>query len=149
MKWIIALLLSVVVSACATEQPIKESSTATAQVGIVNHTGKYIYSASVNGSGGGNMERWGAGIANICCSSIPRIWYPGMKVLVQWDMPEGHTHIVKEKTVEVEKYDEPGSIYIHFFPNDEVRVVVSIYPGYSSAHPISEPIEPNTSKLIK
>ncbi|NMM25760.1 MAG: DUF3304 domain-containing protein [Glaciimonas sp.] len=51
-------------------------------------------------------------------------------------MPEGRTSVIKEKIVEVEKYDRPGSIYMHFFPNDKVRVVVSIYPGYSSAHPI-------------
>lgn len=149
MKWLIALFLTVFVSACATEQPMKESSTAAAQIGIVNHTSKYIYSASVNGSWGGNMDAWGAGGAGVCCTSIPRVWYPGMKVLVRWNMPDGIKDVIKEKTVEIEKYDEPGSIYMHFFPNDEVRVVVSIYPGYSSAHPIPEPIEPTTSKFIK
>ena len=48
-----------------------------------------------------------------------------MKVRVRWDMPIGHTHNVKEKIVEVEKYEETGSVYLHFFANDEVRVVVS------------------------
>jgi hypothetical protein len=123
---------------CATrgtyaQQP---SDRATAQVGIANHTGDFIYSASVDGAGGGSMSRWGAGMANICCTSIPYVWYPRMKVLVRWDMPQGHQHIVKEKIVEVERYSEPGSIYMHFFPNDEVRVVVSrVGPG-NSAHPI-------------
>lgn len=114
---------------------------ATAQVGIVNHTGNFIYSASfsgdeVRGGGGGGMSRWGAGGAEICCTSIPRVWHPGIKVKVYWDMPDGHTHIPKEKIVEVEKYDEPGDIYLHFFPNDEVRVVVSNAAGYSDKHPI-------------
>ena len=149
MKLLITLLLAVFISACATEPPMKESSTAAAQVGIVNHTGNYIYSATVDGSGGGNMSRWGAGGAEICCASIPRVWYPGMKVLVQWDMPEGHTHIVKEKTVEVEKYDEPGDIYMHFFPNDEVRVVISNAAGYSHTHPIAPPIKPTIPKSAK
>lgn len=113
----------------------------TAQVGIVNHTGNFIYSASLSGDevlggGGGGMARWGAGGAEICCTSIPRVWHPGIKVLVRWDMPVGIVNVWKEKIVEVEKYDEPGSIYLHFFPNDEVRVVVSVYPGYSKAHPI-------------
>ena len=140
MKWIMYLGAVLLLSGCALKARQVEqagpSPTATAQVGIVNHTGKYIYSASVDGAGGANMARWGAGGAEICCASIPRVWYPGMMVLVRWDMPEEHTHIVKEKMVEVEKYDETGSIYIHFFPDDEVRVVVSIYPGYSTAHPI-------------
>lgn len=122
-----------------------ERTTATAQVGIVNHTGKYIYSATINGSGGGKMNEWSAGLANICCMSIPEVWRPGMKVLVRWDMPEGHTHIYKEKTVEVEKYDEAGDIYLHFFPNDEVRVVVSNAAGYASKHPIPPPVKPQSS----
>ena len=43
-------------------------------------------------------------------------------------MPEGVKDVVKEKIVEVEKYDEPGDIYLNFFPNDKVRVVITT-PG--------------------
>lgn len=141
MKWLIYLTCALFITSCAALEK-KESPTAGAQVGIVNHTGNFIYSATVDGSGGGTMSRWGAGMANICCTSIPRVWHPGIKVLVRWDMPEEHMHIVKEKIVEVEKYDKPGSIYMHFFPNDEVRVIVSIYPGYSPAHPIQHSGKP-------
>lgn len=88
------------------------------------------------------MSAWGAGGANICCTSIPRVWYPGMRVLVQWNMPDGIKDVIKEKIVEVEKYDEPGSIYLHFFPNDEVRVVISNAAGWSSSHPIPPPVKP-------
>ncbi|MEX0140758.1 hypothetical protein D3C87_832610 [compost metagenome] len=140
MKWIIYLGTALLLSGCAFKASQVEeagsSPTATAQVGIVNHTGNFIYSASVDGAGGGNMARWGAGLANICCASIPRVWYPGMKVLVRWDMPDGLKHIVKEKMVEVEKYDEPGDIYMHFFENDVVRVVVSNAGGRGKTHPI-------------
>ena len=140
MKWIMYLGTALLLSGCALKarqlEQASPSPTATAQVGIVNHTGKYIYSASVDGAGGANMARWGAGGAEICCASIPRVWYPGMMVLVRWDMPEEHTHIVKEKMVEVEKYDRPGDIYMHFFPDDEVRVVVSNVDGDSKNHPI-------------
>jgi len=82
------------------------------------------------------MARWGVGGADVCCTSIPRVWYPGMKVLVRWDMPDGHQHIVKEKVVEVERYETPGSIYMHFFPDDEVRVVVSPVGPRNPAYPI-------------
>jgi len=137
---------AVAVSGCALHQPqAQPRDRATAQIGIVNHTGNYIDSATVDGAGGGNMDSWGKGIANICCTSIPRAWYPGMKVLVRWDMPEGHKHIVKEKIVEVEKYEETGSIYMHFFPNDEVRVVVSpVIPG-SPEYPIRHLGNPDAS----
>ncbi len=124
---------------------------APAQVGIVNHTGNYIHSASVRGDevgggGGGGMSAWGAGDANICCSSIPLVWHPGIKVLVRWNMPEGVVDVWKEKIVEVEKYDRPGSIYMHFFPNDEVRVVVSNAAGYGSKHPIPRTRKPATTE---
>lgn len=145
MKLILILLTALSLSACAgldNGSTSTEPATASAQVGIVNHTGNYIYSASVDGAGGGNMNRWGAGVANICCASIPRVWYPGMKVKVYWDMPEAHTHRVKEKIVEVEKYDEPGSIYLHFFPDDEIRVVVTNVGPRHPTHPIPLPVKP-------
>lgn len=141
MKRSLALACALLLNGCTLLQK-EESPRAGAQVGIVNHTGRFIYSATVNGAGGGTMSAWGAGVANICCTSIPRFWYPGMKVLVRWDMPEGRTHVVKEKTVEVERYDEPGSIYMHFFPNDEVRVVVSNTAGFGAKHPIPPPVKP-------
>ena len=145
MKWLWILLAVLSLSACAgleNEKTSAKPATAPAQVGIVNHTGNYIYSASVNGAGGGSMSRWGAGVANICCASIPRIWYPGMKAQVRWDMPDGHTHNVKEKIVEVEKYEETGSVYLHFFANDEVRVVVSPVSPRNPRHPIPPPVKP-------
>ncbi|WP_263773069.1 DUF3304 domain-containing protein [Propionivibrio soli] len=142
LKWFAGMVCVALLSGCVTAQQKAQEARAAAQVGIVNHTGNFIYSATVDGSGGGTMSAWGAGGANICCTSIPRVWYPGMKVLVQWDMPVGHTHVIKEKTIEVEKYDEPGSIYLHFFPNDEVRVVISNAAGWSSSHPIPPPVKP-------
>ena len=51
------------------------------------------------------------------------------------------THLA-EMQVEVEKYDEPGSIYIHVFDNDQIRVVVTNHPGYSRLHPIPAPVAP-------
>lgn len=127
--------------ACSTP-PTEDNSSYGASVGIVNHTEKYIHSASVNGAGGANMGPWGAGAAEVCCASIPRKWHPGMQVVVRWDMPDGGKHIYKEKVVEVEKYEAGGSIYLHFFPDDKVRVVVSRYYGSSPKHPIPSPEQP-------
>lgn len=142
MKWLLILLTAMNLSACSgltNEVPDTTPAIAPAQVGIVNHTGNYIYSASVDGAGGGNMNAWGAGIASVCCASIPRVWRPGMRVLVRWNMPIGRKDVIKEKFVEVERYDETGSIYLHFFPNDEVRVVVSPVGPRNPKHPIPLP----------
>lgn len=113
-----------------------------ASVGVVNHTDRFIYSASVEGAGGGGMDEFGAGGASICCARIPSVWYPGMMVTVRWNMPVGRSDVVKEKIVEVERYEKPGSIYIHVFDNDVIRVVVSTDPGYSRYHPIPPPAKP-------
>lgn len=145
MKWFLQLICTLMLSACVAQE-VKQSETAPAQVGLVNHTGNYIYSASVNGASSGNMQAWSAGVAGVCCASIPRVWYPGMKVRVEWNMPEGIKDVIKEKIVEVEKYDEPGSIYIHIFPNDEVRVVVTSVGGYSPKHPIPPPVKPSGAR---
>lgn len=138
LAYLISIAIALAVTGCAIRATQAQPSEMTAAgVGIVNHTGSYIYSASVNGAGGANMSRWGVGGADVCCASIPRVWYPGMKVRVRWNMPVGVKDVIKEKIVEVERYESPGSIYMHFFPNDEVRVIVSnVGPG-DPAYPIS------------
>lgn len=149
LAYLMPIGIAIAIAGCAIrESQAEPKGTAVAQIGIVNHTGNYIYSASVDGAGGANMARWGAGIADVCCASIPSVWRPGMKVLVRWDMPEGHKHIVKEKIVEVEKYAEPGSIYLHFFPGDEVRVVVTSVGPYNPAHPIRYLGNPNAASSV-
>lgn len=115
---------------------------ALARVGIINNTGNYIHSASVNGAGGGNMSAWGAASATVCCTLIPRVWYPSMAVRVRWNMPIGVKDVFKEKTVMVEKYDRLGDIYMNFFPNDEVRVVVSRNGPRAFDYPIPPAGEP-------
>lgn len=135
------IVLLFIIGGCA-GRDVQKTENAPAQVGIVNHTGNYIYSASVDGDGGGFMEKWRGGHANICCASIPVVWHPGIVVLVRWNMPVGHDDVFKEKYVEIEKYDGPGDIYLHFFPNDIVRVVVSNYAGFGKHHPIPPPEEP-------
>lgn len=138
---LLTMVFAALLVACSTPAK-RDDSVYGASVGIVNHTSKYIHSATVDGAGGANMAPWGAGIGDVCCTTLPTKWYPGMKVLVRWNMPEGIKDVYKEKMVEVEKYDEPATIYMHFFPNDEVRVVVSRAYGGSPMHPIKAPEKP-------
>jgi hypothetical protein len=142
MRWLTVFALTSVLTGCASSYTEGAGKTVGAMVGIVNHTDRYIASASVNGAGGANMTEYGAGGASVCCAVIPAVWYPGMKVEVRWNMPIGRTPVVKVKEVEVEKYDEPGSIYLHFFPEDRVRVIVTRYGGASTKHPIPAPVAP-------
>jgi hypothetical protein len=142
---LLLLFSALLLIACAAK-PGRDDSSYGANVGIVNHTGRFVYSASVDGGGGGHMEAWGAGAASVCCVMVPRKWIAGMQMLVSWDMPEGSKHVVKEKRVAVERYDEPGSVFIHFFPDDEIRIVVSNYGGWSTAHPIPPPVRPSAQR---
>lgn len=141
---VLAGLIAMALLGCAATKPPQED-TYGAMVGIVNHTDRYIYSASVNGAGGSSMSEFGAGGGEVCCVSVPVKWRPGLMAYVQWDMPIGSQHIYQRKTVEIEPYgseDSGNSLYVHFFPNGDVRVVIAKYPGYSKGHPISPPVKP-------
>lgn len=130
-------------SGCAYTPPAQQAErpkdTFIAGIGLVNHTGRYIYTTSVDGEWGGHTHAMSAGVASMCCVTLPKTWRPGLTVRVGWDMPEGTTHLPKSKIVAVEKYDEPGDAYVHFFPGDEVRVVVTMWVGASPNHPITPP----------
>jgi hypothetical protein len=50
----LAVVLVLAFTGCTAGKPLQQAiDRAPAQVGIVNHTGNYIYSASVDGAGGG------------------------------------------------------------------------------------------------
>ncbi|MFC7420924.1 DUF3304 domain-containing protein [Iodobacter arcticus] len=68
---------------------------------------------------------------------LPEKWQPGMKVKVRWNRPiKGKDNWI-EKYTTIMPYDDVGTLYVHFFENDQVRVISSAYAGVSSArHPI-------------
>ncbi|WP_211468441.1 DUF3304 domain-containing protein, partial [Collimonas silvisoli] len=68
---------------------------------------------------------------------LPRQWQPGMKVKVRWNRPiKGEDNWI-EKTTTIRRYEKAGTLYVHFFANDEVRVVSSpIHGSQSPEHPI-------------
>lgn len=141
MKLCAVTFLSLLMAACAIVKPVKPEEYA-AQIGIVNHTGRYIYATSIGDSGGGHASAYHAGVANVCCVKLPDVWRPGLNFLVQWDMPVNGEDFYRKAVVDVEEYSEPGSMYIHFFPDDTVRLVVTKWYGGSDKHPIPRPQEP-------
>ena len=80
MKWLLVMLIALSLSACTgfeSEKPRKKGpETDPAQVGVVNHTGNYIYSSSVNGTGGaiclhGGLEEEVFVVYRFLASGIP------------------------------------------------------------------------------
>lgn len=95
--FIVIFLYLLGLDACA--QPLSRSEVKSvedmfkADIGIVNHTERYIYSTNVNGVGGGHAHKMSAGIGNLCCVKLTMKWHSGLLVDVRWDMPEETKHI--------------------------------------------------------
>ncbi len=81
----------------------------------------------VNGAAG---QQAGKGGRQVCCASIPAMWQPGTKVIVRWDVTnwKRRAYTTYEKEVEIEKYDLPASLYVHFLQDGSVKVLS--YDGY-------------------
>lgn len=141
-------LLLVPLSACFEEEKFQTSYVA------YNHTDKSIVSIIINGKGGILGARAQGEGGEMCCVILPKKWRPGLKATIKWQeddtvvldakgkplMKDGVPIVVeapwKERTVEVPKYSEKlGQFYIHFLPNDEVKVAVSLYGPSHPDHP--------------
>jgi len=117
-----------------------------ASVGGVNHTGQYLYGFSINGSFGGNASEYGGGNAGVCCVRLPVVYRPGLTADIKYNLliNDGKDDNWKTKIgVPVEPYTESGDVYVHFFPNDQIRVVVSLSGPSGSKHPIPYPVNPD------
>ncbi|WPB55568.1 DUF3304 domain-containing protein [Xylophilus sp. GOD-11R] len=108
-------------------------------ISCYGHGAGYIYSFSVQEPVYGQFSRrmiWGgSGNCGLVLAGyqVPLTWTPGMKVKVRWK-PDGREWI--EKTTAILPYDKPGTVIVHFFPHDEVRVVVSNFYPEGPNHPI-------------
>lgn len=91
---------------------------------------------------GGAEVRWLAtGGEKGCCLNLPATWRPGMKVRVDWD-EEDRDVIYPEKyskELEIPRYDQAADLYVVFYPNHEIEVVVSV----------GEPGQPNWAGKLK
>jgi hypothetical protein len=93
----------------------------------------------------------GIGGGTDCCIGIPTNWRPDMKIIVQWTVSVWDENLqpnasggyaapkvigVYRAAVPVEKYDRPGTLYIHFFQGGKTRIVSSEFGALSAKHPI-------------
>ncbi len=101
----------------------------------------YIHSYAVEEPLHGQFTRGMVGYGLNCGGTVaagypvPDMWTPGMKVKVRWK-PDGREWI--EKTTSILPYAKPAMLTVHFFPNDEVRLVVSNYYSESPHHPLPQ-----------
>lgn len=119
----------------------------------VHHLGPdfNIGSFYVGGSSGGNVGRNGGGASFSCCVELPRKWRPDMNVKIRWSVNDWSKAVQREVAagnyasitfeefsadVKIERYDEVGGLYVHFFSGGKVRVVSSGYHVLNSKHPI-------------
>jgi hypothetical protein len=144
------LFLACIVAASAMLAGCFEEEKTSVSYTAYNDTDRGIVSIIVNGRGGIlNASSHGGG-GEMCCVAIPNKWRPGLNATIKWAedgdwllddqgrevIRDGKRVYVprpyKEKTVEVPRYDNRlGRFNIHFFPNDEVRVIVNMYgPGH-------------------
>lgn len=159
LKLALAILASLLLAGCLEEEKVGLSYHA------YNHTDKSIVAIVINGQGGilGAGDHGEGG--GVCCVVLPKKWRPGLMATIKWKLDgewlkdeqgrevirDGKTVLVpgpwKERTVEVPKYGpEMGIFFIHFFPKDEVKVLVSLGgPGHPT-HPFKHPEDENQGR---
>jgi Protein of unknown function (DUF3304) len=156
---IAAILSCALLVAC-----FEEETTGVSMIGA-NHTGTHIVEVSTTGGRSGMMTVLAHGTSgNICCVTIPAKWRPDLTATISWQnestsqkdakgdevLNDGKPILTasprKSKTVPIPKYDSAEDLYVHFFPNDEVKLVVSKYgPGHPK-HGLPSPYIPGLSR---
>jgi hypothetical protein len=126
---LVAALLLPSLAACE-GKPVK--TTGTTITGL-DHLAEHlsIQDFWVNNTAG---QQAGKGGRQVCCVSIPEVWQPGLKVNVKWDVTnwKRRVYTTYERTIEVEKYDEVGALYIHFLRDGSVKAVSSNYAAWGT-----------------
>lgn len=159
LKFALAILASLLLAGCLEEEKVGLSYHA------YNHTDQHIIAIAINNQGGIlNARAHGEG-GGVCCVVLPKKWRPGLMATIKWQKddipifnPDGTRMVIdgvpaakespwKERTVEVPKYGpEMGMFFIHFFPKDEVKVLVSLGgPGHPT-HPFKHPEDENQGR---
>lgn len=83
--------------------------------------------------GGSIASRLASGGAKECCFSLPRTWHAGIKLRVEWQEADTEQIFPERyvKELELPRYDHPADVYVVFYPQHDVEVVVSpAEPGH-------------------
>jgi Protein of unknown function (DUF3304) len=158
-----ALFAAVFLTACKPAKP----ATWGVSYGAVNHTDKAIVWIGIDGQGTVLIApAFGQG-GGVCCVAIPQKWHEGITHTISWREESDYKYDkkgnivydngvpvliekpIKTKTVTLPEYKHIGSFYMHFFPNDEVQIIVAEYGPGGSDHPIPYPIKPSSAQKDK
>ncbi|HCF2500471.1 TPA: DUF3304 domain-containing protein [Pseudomonas aeruginosa] len=133
-------------------------------IGGYNHTSAAINRFSVNGAGGPNIGPFQGGGSQVCCGTIPRVWMPGLKAVVVWEVdpdPKSYAqwsepmfsdewiarmetqrreYIHHEAVVDIPRYDSERvcSLKVHFLPCEKVAVSTTCYAPSHPDYPDKE-----------
>jgi hypothetical protein len=97
---------------------------------------------------GYNGFQAGKGGSLVCCAIVPNKWVPGLKAHVEWHVTnwKDRTSQEFEADVPIDRYDELGTMYVHFLSNGQVRITLAnesprspTYPGTHDLIPQKEP----------
>jgi hypothetical protein len=90
----------------------------------------------------------GTGGSTVCCAVLPKRWRPDLTVEIRWNVTnwrdcDGREYV---RQVPVQRYAEPGRLWVHFLADGSVRAVSSgvgpgnaAYPGPHDSIPDKDP----------
>jgi hypothetical protein len=143
---ILGFIIIMLLNGCAERTPVKDAGNnktdnAGVYVDVINYNYDRSYQFTLYDltredkppiSGGIVWPLASGGNVN-CCVSLPRVWRPGLKVLLKWGEADEKTkeEIARhEHEFEIPRYKRPGNLYIVYMPESEVQLVVSeVEPG--------------------
>lgn len=103
---------------------------------------------------GGLVTPMEAGGAKNCCVELPKTWHAGIKIKVQWQEADKEIKpTIYQQTLELPRYEQPGDVYVVFYPDHQVEVLASPvepghakWPGKIKAPPLEACLQKNSKK---
>ncbi|MDA5343478.1 DUF3304 domain-containing protein [Stenotrophomonas maltophilia] len=130
---LVVLLLLPVLAAC-------KGQSASTPVGVrgYNHTDNHVAQFLVNGGSGGSAWPHSAG-GTVCCVVLPDHWAPDQKVEIEWTTD---LETYQKATESISRYNEVGSLAVHFLRNGQVKVFVTNLTLGHPDYPLTGPEAP-------
>lgn len=142
----VAVWLLSTLTACSAISGSKEEGDGVGLTGI-DHLADHLSVQNfwVNGYNGAQA---GKGGSLVCCVAIPNKWRPGLMAHVEWNVTnwKERTSQTYRTDVPIDRYDEVGTMFVHFLADGRVRITLAnmsahspIYPGTHDPIPQKEP----------
>ncbi len=135
----IAILLSAGLTIIGGKPAARESDRVGLSLYGLNYTDVPIGDLYVNGTWGGNVSPYAAGLSTAGSIGLPGRWHPGIKVTIQWS--DDRLYAIDKKAlmtaeVEIPEYGKlsGGFLLVAFLPGRKVKAYASgLGPGHVNA----------------